>query len=100
MKVCALVPAYNEARTIATVVQGAAAPLSFPDRRRGAPDEIRQQFGFRAPAPGYAAHELALRAAAERSAMFCAWVESCGRTRWAAARLSASPLRAAIMYHL
>ncbi|WP_150306521.1 nucleoside hydrolase [Planctomonas psychrotolerans] len=47
------------------VVQGAAAPLSFPDRRRGAPEEIRQQFGFRAPHPGYAAHELALRAAAE-----------------------------------
>jgi purine nucleosidase len=47
------------------VVQGAAAPYSFPDRRRGAPDDIRQRFGSRLPRPGYAAHELVSRAAAE-----------------------------------
>jgi purine nucleosidase len=47
------------------VVQGAAAPLVFPDRRRGAPAEIRKQFGHRLPRPGYAAAELAARAAAE-----------------------------------
>lgn len=47
------------------VVQGAAAPLAFPDRRRGAPADIREQFGHRLPQPGYAAAELASRAAAE-----------------------------------
>ncbi|MFC0682425.1 nucleoside hydrolase [Lysobacter korlensis] len=47
------------------VVQGAAAPLVFPDKRRGAPDHIRERFGHRLPRPGYAAAELAARAAAE-----------------------------------
>ena len=47
------------------VVQGAAAPLQFPDKRRGAPDNIREQFGHRVPRPGYAAQELAARVAAE-----------------------------------
>jgi purine nucleosidase len=51
------------------VVQGAAAPLSFPDRRRGAPDHIRSQFGHHTPSPGYAAAELARRAAAEPGAL-------------------------------
>ncbi|MFD3444062.1 nucleoside hydrolase [Microbacteriaceae bacterium 4G12] len=51
------------------VVQGAAAPLSFPDRRRGAPDDIRAQFGRHTPSPGYAAAELASRAAAEPGAL-------------------------------
>ena len=47
------------------VVQGAAAPLLFPDRRRGAPQEIREQFSHRVPRSGYAAQELAARVAAE-----------------------------------
>jgi purine nucleosidase len=47
------------------VVQGAAAPLQYPDQRRGAPDAIREQFGHRLPEPGYAAVELARRVAAE-----------------------------------
>ena len=47
------------------VIQGAAAPLQFPDRRRGAPEAIRAQFGHRSPQPGYAAAEIAARAAAE-----------------------------------
>lgn len=47
------------------VVQGAAAPLAFPDRRRGAPAAIREQLGHRLPQPGYAAAEIAHRAAAE-----------------------------------
>jgi purine nucleosidase len=47
------------------VIQGAAAPLVFPDQRRGAPEAIRAQFGHRLPQPGYAAAELAARAAAE-----------------------------------
>ena len=51
------------------VVQGAAAPLSFPDRRQGAPDDIRAQFGHHTPTPGYAAAELARRAAAEPGAL-------------------------------
>lgn len=51
------------------VVQGAAAPLSFPDRRRGAPDAIRSRFGHHAPSPGYAAAELAARVAAEPGAL-------------------------------
>jgi purine nucleosidase len=51
------------------VLQGAAAPLSFPDKRRGAPDDIRAQFGHHTPSPGYAAAELASRAAAEPGAL-------------------------------
>lgn len=51
------------------VVQGAAAPLSFPERRRGAPDDIRARFGHHTPSPGYAAAELASRAAAEPGAL-------------------------------
>lgn len=47
------------------VVQGAAAPLVLPDRRRRAPAAIREQFGHRRPGRGYAAAELAARAAAE-----------------------------------
>ncbi len=47
------------------VFQGAAAPFQFPDRRRGAPAEIRKKFGHRLPQPGYAAVELARRVAAE-----------------------------------
>lgn len=47
------------------VIQGAAAPLVLPDRRRGAPAAIREQFGHRSPRPGYAAAELAARTAAE-----------------------------------
>jgi purine nucleosidase len=47
------------------VVQGAAAPLTFPDKRRGAPAAIREQFGHRLPRPGYAAAELAARVARE-----------------------------------
>jgi len=47
------------------VVQGAAAPLQFPDRRRGAPAEIAAAFGHNRPNAGYAAVELAQRAAAE-----------------------------------
>jgi len=47
------------------VFQGAAAPIAFPDRRRRAPDAIREQFGHHRPQPGYAAAELASRAAAE-----------------------------------
>lgn len=47
------------------VFQGAAAPLAFPDRRRGAPDAIRKEYGTRLPQPGYAAAEIAARVAAE-----------------------------------
>lgn len=47
------------------VIQGAAAPLVLPDKRRGAPAAVREQFGHRLPQPGYAAAELAARAAAE-----------------------------------
>lgn len=47
------------------VIKGAAAPLVDPDKRRGAPAAIREQFGHRVPQPGYAAAELAARAAAD-----------------------------------
>jgi purine nucleosidase len=47
------------------VIQGAAAPIQFPDRRRGAPESIRARFGHRAPQRGYAAAEIAARVAAE-----------------------------------
>lgn len=47
------------------VIAGAAAPLTAPDKRRGVPAAIREQFGHHLPQPGYAAAELASRAAAE-----------------------------------
>ena len=43
------------------VVRGAAAPLVEPDKARAAPQEIRDRFGHRLPAPGYAAAEIARR---------------------------------------
>ncbi len=43
------------------VVRGAAAPLVEPEKARAAPQEIRDQFGHRRPAPGYAAAEIARR---------------------------------------
>jgi purine nucleosidase len=43
------------------VVRGAAAPLVEPDKARAAPPEIRDRFGHRRPAPGYAAAEIARR---------------------------------------
>lgn len=43
------------------VVRGAAAPLVEPEKARAAPPEIRDQFGHRQPAPGYAAAEIARR---------------------------------------
>jgi purine nucleosidase len=46
------------------VVEGAAAPIQFPDSRRRAPDSIRSQFGHRSPSPGYAAAEIASLVAA------------------------------------
>jgi len=47
------------------VVQGAAAPLVFPDKRRGAPDYVQRDFGHRKPQPGFAAAEIARRIDAE-----------------------------------
>jgi purine nucleosidase len=41
------------------VVQGASAPLQYPDKFRCAPDKVRAEFGHRKPRPGYAASELA-----------------------------------------
>ncbi len=47
------------------VMQGAAAPIQYPDRRRSAPAEITAQFGRHSAQPGFAAAEIASRAAAE-----------------------------------
>ncbi|WP_210480834.1 nucleoside hydrolase [Naasia sp. SYSU D00948] len=41
------------------VVRGAAAPLTRPDRARGAPEEIRERYGRHVPTPGYAAAAIA-----------------------------------------
>jgi purine nucleosidase len=40
------------------IYQGAAAPLTRPNRYRGAPAETRAEFGHHAPRPGYAAVEI------------------------------------------
>ncbi len=41
------------------IYQGAAAPLTRPDRYRAAPDETRAQYGHRTAQPGYAAVRIA-----------------------------------------
>jgi len=40
------------------VLRGAAAPLLYPNRARGASDEVRRVYGHRSPAPGHAAEEI------------------------------------------
>lgn len=47
------------------VVEGASSPFQSPESRRETPVAIREQFGHRSPAPGYAASEIARLAAAE-----------------------------------
>jgi purine nucleosidase len=41
------------------VVKGAAAPITRPDRARGATPAIAEKYGHRVPSPGYAAAEIA-----------------------------------------
>lgn len=45
------------------VIQGAAAPILYPDKFRSAPDAVRSAFGHRKPRAGFAAAELAKQAA-------------------------------------